>query len=104
MINLIQDIVGTENCSNISLQDLNAKFYPSLLYGKLLNTCADIASDALLAVDNIKKATGEDVMIYERKGKDPQSFRSYAKLIFSANRTTLMIQWRSPSRIRTELR
>ncbi len=95
VINLIQDIVGEENCSNISLQDLNAKFYPSLLYGKLLNTCADIASDALLAVDNIKKATGEDVMIYERKGKDPQSFRSYAKLIFSANRIPLNLDEKS---------
>lgn len=86
VISLIQAICGNRNCSNISLHDLNQKFYPSMLYGKLLNTCADISSDALTAVDNIKKATGEDIMIYEKKGKDPQSFRSYAKLVFSANK------------------
>lgn len=95
IINMIQEVVGKENCSNISLHDLNQKFYPSLLYGKLLNTCADISSDALLAVDNIKKATGEDVMIYERKGKDPKGFRSYAKLIFSANKIPLNLDEKS---------
>lgn len=95
VINLIQALVGRANCSDISLHDLNQKFYPSMLYGKLLNTCADISSDALLAVDNIKKATGEDVMIYERKGKDPKGFRSYAKLIFSANKIPLNLDEKS---------
>lgn len=95
VINMAQNIIGSRNYSNISLHDLNQKFYPSLLYGKLLNTCADISSDALLAVDNIKKATGEDVMIYEKKGKDPQSFHSYAKLIFSANKIPLNLDEKS---------
>lgn len=95
IINLIQEIVGQNNYSNISLHDLNQKFYPSMLYGKLLNTCADISSDALLAVDNIKKATGEDIMIYERKGKDPTGFRSYAKLVFSANKIPLNLDEKS---------
>lgn len=95
IINLIQEIVGSRNYSNISLQDLNQKFYPSMLFGKLLNACADISSDALTSVDNIKKATGEDVMIYEKKNKDPQSFRSYAKLIFSANKIPLNLDEKS---------
>ena len=58
----------------ISLQALNERFYPSMLQGMLLNACADISSDALMQVDNIKKATGEDVVICERKGRD--RFRS----------------------------
>ena len=95
VINLIQDIVGTANCSGISLQALNERFYPSMLQGMLLNACADISSDALMQVDNIKKATGEDVMICERKGRDPVPFRSYAKLIFSANKIPLNLDEKS---------
>lgn len=95
VINLIQDIVGAANCSGISLQALNERFYPPMLQGMLLNACADISSDALMQVDNIKKATGEDVMICERKGRDPVPFRSYAKLIFSANKIPLNLDEKS---------
>ena len=95
VINLIQDIVGPANCSGISLQALNERFYPSMLQGMLLNACADISSGALVQVDNIKKATGEDVMICERKGRDPVPFRSYAKLIFSANKIPLNLDEKS---------
>lgn len=95
VINLIQDIIGAANCSGISLQALNERFYPSMLQGMLLNACADISSDALMQVDNIKKATGEDVMICERKGRDPVPFRSYAKLIFSANKIPLNLDEKS---------
>ena len=95
VINLIQDIVGAANCSGISLQALNERFNPSMLQGMLLNACADISSDALMQVDNIKKATGEDVMICERKGRDPVPFRSYAKLIFSANKIPLNLDEKS---------
>ena len=95
VINLMQDIVGAENCSGISLQDLSERFYPSMLYGKLLNACADISADALMQVDNIKKATGEDVMICEKKNKDPKPFRSYAKLLFSANKIPLNLDEKS---------
>ena len=95
VINLIQDIVGPANCSGISLQALNERFYPSMLQGMLLNACADISSDALMQVDNIKKATGEDVMICERKGRDPVPFRSYAKLIFSAIKIPLNLDEKS---------
>lgn len=95
IISLFQNVIGLDNCSNISLADLSQRFYPSLLFGKLMNACADISSEALMSVDNIKKATGEDIMIYERKGKDPQSFLSYAKLLYSANKIPLNLDEKS---------
>lgn len=95
IISLFQNVIGLDNCSGISLADLNQRFYPSMLYGKLMNACADISSEALMSVDNIKKATGEDIMIYERKGKDPQSFLSYAKLLYSANKIPLNLDEKS---------
>lgn len=95
IISLVQEIVGSSNYSNIALQDLNQKFYPALMFGKLVNACADISSEAMESVDNIKKATGEDIMIYERKGKDARSFKSYARLIFSANKIPLNLDEKS---------
>lgn len=95
LIHIADVMVGRENLSNISLQQLNERFYPSMLLGKLLNTCADIPSKAMEAVDGIKKATGEDYLFAERKGKDGFSFRSYAKLLFSANEIPLNIEEKS---------
>ena len=92
---MVEEIVGADNCSGVSLQDLNERFFPSMLYGKLVNACADISSEAMMQVDNIKKATGEDIMICEKKNKDPTPFRSYAKLLFSANKIPLNLDEKS---------
>ncbi len=88
-ISFIQHIVGTGNYSSMSLQNLNQRFYPTGLFGKLLNACADIPSTAMESVDIIKKAVGEDTLLYEKKGQDPTQFNSYAKLLFSANEMPL---------------
>ncbi|WP_373249122.1 DNA primase family protein [Mediterraneibacter gnavus] len=88
-ISFIQHIVGISNYSSMSLQNLNQRFYPTGLFGKLLNACADIPSTAMESVDIIKKAVGEDTLLYEKKGQDPTQFNSYAKLLFSANEMPL---------------
>ena len=95
MVGMMEDMVGSENISNISLQDLNNRFYPSALHLKLLNTCADIPSVGMQSIDNLKKATGEDTILFERKGKDASFFRSYAKLAFSANEIPLNLDEKS---------
>lgn len=88
-ISFIQHIVGSGNYASMSLQNLNQRFYPTGLFGKLLNACADIPSTAMESVDIIKKAVGEDTLLYEKKGQDPTQFNSYAKLLFSANEMPL---------------
>lgn len=85
LINLFQKIIGTENTANISPQDLNKRFYATCLFGKQLNACGDIPCRAMDSTDVIKKATGEDTLIFERKGQDAMQFVSHAKLLFSAN-------------------
>lgn len=85
LISVIQHMIGLRNCASISLQDLNRRFYPTGLFCKLLNACADISSKAMESVDTIKKAVGEDTLLYEKKGKDATQFESYAKLLYSAN-------------------
>lgn len=81
--------IGKKNRSSLSLQQLNERFYPTSLFGKLTNTCADIKSEAMKSVENIKKATGEDELMGEIKGGAIFFFTSYAKLIFSANSVPL---------------
>ena len=95
VIDLITSVFGAENCSAVTLQNLNERFYPSCLFGMLLNACADIPSTAMENVDGLKKATGEDLMIYERKGENPCFFHSYAKLLFSANEMPLNLDDRT---------
>lgn len=84
-INLLVDAIGDKNVSCITLQDLNERFTPTELLGKLLNACADLPKKALEQVDAIKRITGEDLVKGEYKGGKVFSFRSHAKLIFSAN-------------------
>lgn len=89
IVSLVQNLIGERNYSTVSLENINQRFYPAELMGKLLNACADIESAPLNSVDTIKKVTGEDTLMYERKGRDPKTFSSYAKLLFSANKIPL---------------
>ena len=78
-------MVGAENISNVSLNQLTQRFAAFGLMGKLLNSCADLEIDALSDVSTLKKILGEDSISAEAKGKDAVSFVSFAKLIFSTN-------------------
>lgn len=84
-INMLINAVGKENVSSITLQDLNERFMPTELLGKLLNACADLPKKALEQVDAIKRITGEDIVKGEYKGGKIFTFYSYAKLLYSAN-------------------
>lgn len=84
-VSLIQHVVGITNMSSISLQDLNKRFHATGMYGRLLNACADISCKAMENTDVLKKAVGEDTLIYEKKGQDAIHFHSYAKPLFSTN-------------------
>ena len=103
IISMIQNMVGTDNVSGMSMEALTQRFYPAQLRGKLLNACADIKGGALTSVDIIKAATGEDLLVYERKGRDPTTFRSYAKLLFSANEIPINLDEKSDALYRRML-
>lgn len=86
-IKLIEAFVGRENCSHVPLQERdNDKFSSADLFGKLVNTFADLKSQKLLATGYFKTlVSGDSVRAQEKYGK-PFSFRNYAKLIFSTNK------------------
>lgn len=85
VIHMFEKMIGTKNCAHIALQDLEKKFYATELFGKLLDSCGDIPCSAMIKTDVIKKAVGEDQLVYEKKGKDPMYFLNHAKFLFSAN-------------------
>ena len=85
LLKLVEEIIGKENISSVSLQGLQERFTPATLFLKQANICADIPLTALNEVDVLKKLTGEDLIMGERKGMDAFFFRSRARLFFSAN-------------------
>ena len=87
-LNLITDLLGEENVSNVSLHDLSdhsSRFRAAALIGKLANIFPDLPSTALKDTGIFKALTGDDRITVEKKFKDPFSFRNTARLIFSAN-------------------
>jgi P4 family phage/plasmid primase-like protien len=95
LIRFFETLIGEQNISALSMHDLSARFYPSQLYGKLLNACADNKTLPLSSIENLKKITGGDQIMHEKKGKEPFFFTSFAKLIFSFNQLPLQLEEKS---------
>lgn len=85
LLKMIEALIGEENISSVSLEELNQRFKTYQLEGKLANIGDDISNKYIEDNSTFKKlVTGEKVNV-ERKGKDPFDFENYSKLIFSAN-------------------
>ena len=86
-LDLLGYLLGTANVSNVALQDLEEnRFKAAQLYGKLANVFADLDARGLQSSSMFKVLTTGDPIDAERKHGHPFSFRSYAKLLFSANK------------------
>lgn len=95
LIRMLENMIGTDNLSHVSLKDLSQRFASVGLLGKLLNSCADLEVSALEDTSVIKKILGEDSLRGEFKGKDSISFKNYSKLIFSTNELPLILSERT---------
>lgn len=95
LIRFVESLVGKQNTSALSMHELNMRFYPAQLHGKLLNSCADNKTLPLSSIENLKKITGGDMIMHEKKGKEPFFFTSFAKLLFSFNQLPLQLEEKS---------
>lgn len=95
LIRFVESLVGRQNTSALSMHELNMRFYPAQLYGKLLNSCADNKTLPLSSIENLKKITGGDQIMHEKKGKEPFFFVPFAKLLFSFNQLPLQLEEKS---------
>ncbi len=95
LLRFIETLIGRENTSALSMHELSQRFYPAQLYNRLLNSCGDNGSLPLSSIENLKKITGGDQIMHEKKGKEPFFFVPYCKLIFSFNQLPLQLEEKS---------
>ena len=95
LIRFFETLVGKVNVSSLSMHELNMRFYPAQLYNRVLNSCADNGSMPLSSIENLKKITGGDQIMHEKKGKEPFFFVPFCKLIFSFNQLPLQLEEKS---------
>ncbi|NCC16785.1 MAG: DNA primase [Clostridia bacterium] len=78
-------LLGKTNVSNVSWQALNERFKTAELFGKLANIFADLPTKNIDDNGIFKALVGEDYLTVEKKNKNPFSFQSSARLLFSCN-------------------
>ncbi len=84
---VLEELLGPENVSHVSLQQLgNDRFAAAEVYGHLLNVCPDVPIKAIGDTSLIKQLVGEDIIQAQRKYGQPFDFRNGAKLVVVANR------------------
>lgn len=86
LLNLIQEILGTENMSYQSLKELvTNRFSASKLENKLVNSCSEITKEFFQDVSTFKNIVSGDLISVEDKFKSARDIKPYCKLIFSMN-------------------
>lgn len=85
VLNVLTEMLGKHNCSNVELDDINTKYGPFYTFGKLANICGDIATRYLKKPGRIKAFIGGDMIQFEQKYMNAFSTKPTAKLIFSMN-------------------
>lgn len=84
-LKMIKHLLGDENVSFISFNDLENQWMPAELYGKLANIGDDISYRGLKESDTLKKLVTGETFAAQRKYKTPINFASFATLIFTTN-------------------
>lgn len=85
LIEAIQNMLGEENTSALSLNNLQDKFKVAELQDKLANICDDLSNAYIKETEDFKKIATGGEMTMERKNQQPFKYKNYAKLIMSAN-------------------
>ena len=87
LINLINSLLGDENCSAISFEKLNERFSLVELYRKLVNIDDDATGKFLEDSSIIKKLTGDSKIHAEFKFGSQFDFYNKASIIITCNST-----------------
>ena len=84
-LEMIGCLLGEKNTCALDLAQLNEKFSIAEIFGKLANIGDDISDEYISNTGNFKKLVTGNQVKGEYKGEQPFFFKSYAKLLFSAN-------------------
>ena len=83
---LINAILGEENCTTMSPNDLTNTFRASTLVNKLASLAADISAKPLSETSTLKNISAGDRIMIEKKFKDAYEGRVFATLFFAMNK------------------
>lgn len=86
---LVRKFFGSDNCSALSMQDLETTFMPAQLKDKIVNIGDDISMNTLLDGMSIKILCGTLPIMVQQKHEKPFSMINEAKFIFSCNKMPL---------------
>jgi putative DNA primase/helicase len=85
-LNLLQALLGRENYSNVTLQEIcYNRFAAASLYQKMANISSDLPKTAIATSGRFKMLTGKDTVSAEFKHKNAFQFLNTAKMWFSCN-------------------
>lgn len=85
-LNVVRRLLGQENCTSHSLQEVSESPYArEQLFRSLANLHGDLSAAALGRNNMFKTLVGGDMVTAERKYKDPFQFNATTKLVFAAN-------------------
>ena len=85
LFDFIEFVIGEDNVSKMTLEDLSGQFGVGVIRNKLVNLGDDIEDKYIEKVSNIKKLTTGETIAVEEKYQAKQYFKYYGKLGFSAN-------------------
>ena len=82
---MVSALLGENNISTLDIKELNERFKPAELFGKLANIGDDLDDGYIPSSAIFKKMTTGERVTVERKGHDPFQFKNYAKMLYAAN-------------------
>lgn len=85
ILNLWIKMLGTDNVSHVSLDQLSGRFGLQPLLGKLANICGDLCEIDIVAEGVLKRLTGEDNVTVDRKNLSLITMAPVVKLVFATN-------------------
>ena len=88
-LELVRKLFGSQNCSALSMSDLESQFMPAQLKDKLVNIGDDISINTLLDGATIKILCGTLPIMVQQKYEKPYALTNEAKFIFSCNKMPL---------------
>lgn len=86
LLNAVKEFLGDDATTSFDLQEFEQNRWPvGYLPGARANISADLSAKKLKSSNTIKKLTGDDSLMGEKKGKDMFQFTNNAKMLFAAN-------------------
>jgi P4 family phage/plasmid primase-like protien len=85
-LRLIEKFIGNYNCCSTELDSLiNSRFEVTRLHKKLVCMMGETNFNELSKTSILKKLTGQDLIGFEYKNKNPFEERNYSKILISTN-------------------